>query len=80
MSDGFRRILDLVARREVLLSDHGYDELAADGILIKDVYEGSARVPSWRHPRRITKGRACWFCSGITMASQSMSCGASRAV
>lgn len=33
-------ILDLIARREVLISDHGYDEMAADGILIKEVYEG----------------------------------------
>ena len=40
MSEVFHRILDLVARREVLISDHGYDELAADGILIRDVYEG----------------------------------------
>jgi hypothetical protein len=40
MSEVFRRILDLVARREVLISDHGYDELAADGILTRDVYEG----------------------------------------
>jgi hypothetical protein len=30
----------LVARREVLISDHGYDELAADDILVRDVLEG----------------------------------------
>lgn len=40
MSDIFHRILDLVARREVVISDHGYDELASDGILVRDVYEG----------------------------------------
>ena len=40
MSEVSHRILDLVARREVLISDHGYDELAADAILIRDVYEG----------------------------------------
>jgi hypothetical protein len=40
MSEIFNRILALVARREILISDHGYDELAADGILIRDVYEG----------------------------------------
>ncbi|MCI0627321.1 MAG: DUF4258 domain-containing protein [Acidobacteria bacterium] len=40
MSDIFRQILDLVARQEVLISDHGYDELAADGILVRDILEG----------------------------------------
>ena len=40
MSEIFQRILELVARREVLVSDHGYDELAADGILVRDIYEG----------------------------------------
>ena len=37
MSEILNRILALVARREVVISDHGYDELAADGILVRDV-------------------------------------------
>ena len=40
MSDTFERILDLAARQEVVVSEHGYDELAADDILIEDVYSG----------------------------------------
>ena len=38
MSDTFEQILDLVARRQVVVSEHGYDELAADGILIEDAF------------------------------------------
>lgn len=46
MNDIFNRILALIDRREVLISDHGYEELAADGILVRDIYEGvqDARV------------------------------------
>lgn len=40
MSEILQRVLALVARREVLISDHGYDELAADDILVRDVLEG----------------------------------------
>ena len=40
VSDILNRILALSARREVVISDHGYEELAADGILVKDIYEG----------------------------------------
>ncbi|MGH9361096.1 MAG: DUF4258 domain-containing protein [Thermoanaerobaculia bacterium] len=40
MSRTLERILDLVSRGEVRVSDHGYDELAADGILVRDVLAG----------------------------------------
>jgi hypothetical protein len=34
MSRTFQLVLELVARKEVKISDHGYDELAADAILV----------------------------------------------
>jgi hypothetical protein len=33
-------VIELVARQDVMISDHGYDELAEDGILITDVIAG----------------------------------------
>ena len=40
MSQTFQVIRELVARREVKISAHGYDELAADDILIRDIVAG----------------------------------------
>jgi hypothetical protein len=37
MSQTFQSIRDLVARQEVVISDHGYDELAAEGILVEEI-------------------------------------------
>jgi hypothetical protein len=39
-SETLERIRALVARREVRVSDLGYDELAADGILVREVVAG----------------------------------------
>lgn len=40
MSQTFRSVVTLVERREVKISEHGYDELAADGILVQEVVAG----------------------------------------
>jgi hypothetical protein len=80
MSEILHRILQLAARREVLISDHGYDELAADGILILDVYEGVRDGTAVEEYPTYHKGPCVLVCSGITMASQYMYSGGFRAV
>jgi len=37
MSQTFQRIRELVARGDITISAHGYDELAADGILVREI-------------------------------------------
>jgi len=40
MSKALEQIRRLAARGEVRVSDHGYDELAADGLFARDVIDG----------------------------------------
>lgn len=40
MTDTLRQIVTLVAKNEVRVSEHGYDELAADGIRVRDLVAG----------------------------------------
>ncbi|MFQ5846733.1 MAG: DUF4258 domain-containing protein [Candidatus Methylomirabilales bacterium] len=40
MSEVLRRVLHLISRGEIKISEHGYEELAADGIRAREVIEG----------------------------------------
>jgi len=42
VSETFARVKDLGAVDDVRVSEHGYDELAADGILVRDILNGVA--------------------------------------
>jgi hypothetical protein len=46
MSQTLQQVMQLVRRGEVKISDHGYDELAEDGIFVRDVIDslGTAEV------------------------------------
>ncbi|MDH4100180.1 MAG: DUF4258 domain-containing protein [Nitrospirota bacterium] len=40
MSPLLQQITELIDRKEVCISEHGYDELAADGIFVRDLIKG----------------------------------------
>jgi hypothetical protein len=40
MSETWRKILDLVARGELVISEHGHDELSDDEIRVRDIVGG----------------------------------------
>lgn len=44
VSETFQQLAGLIRRGEVRISDHGYDELAADGIFARDVLGGVAEA------------------------------------
>ena len=44
MSKTLEEIIELVGRRQILISNHGYDELAADDILVKDIVLGISKA------------------------------------
>jgi hypothetical protein len=44
VSETFAQVIALVQKGEVKISDHGYDELAEDGIFARDVIRGLPRA------------------------------------
>lgn len=44
MSDTWEEILNLVQRGEIMVSEHGYEEIAADDIRVRDIVSGVAHA------------------------------------
>ena len=44
MSKTFELILDLIQRKDIKVSDHGYDELADDDIFVREIMAGVANA------------------------------------
>ena len=77
MSETLRRIQTLVLGGDFLVSDHGFDELAEDGILAGDVIEGIATAVAIEDFQTGFVAAVSWPYSVTQMATLSMSCGRS---
>lgn len=44
MSEIFQKILELIAQNQIRISTHGYDEMAGDNILVRDVLAGISKA------------------------------------
>jgi len=72
MSRKLERIRELGARREVQISDHGYDELADDGLFVDDLLGGLAASVVVEDTLAITKVPVCLFFNGTDTISPFM--------
>jgi len=44
LSKTFQEVIALVSRKQIIISNHGYDELAADEIRVRDIMSGIAEA------------------------------------
>lgn len=58
MNDTLEAIKKLVANGQVRISEHGYDEIAADGIYVRDIVAGVDRADVVEDYPDYPKGRA----------------------
>ncbi|MDZ7832824.1 MAG: hypothetical protein U5L07_13805 [Desulfobacterales bacterium] len=63
MSDLFNQIYGLIKADEVLISEHGYDELAEDNLSIREIVEGVANGTMLKNIPSTPKDHVFWFCS-----------------
>lgn len=78
VSETFERVRALVARRDVRVSDHGFDELASDGILVREVLAGVEKAQVWRTTRSTPRVPVCSFSRRRRLPAPFMLSGASR--
>ena len=56
MSETFEQVRRLIERGEVRISDHGYDQLAADGLFVRDILASVGRRRQRRGVSRLPEG------------------------
>ena len=72
------QIRALVARGEVCVSFHGYEELAADNVPVRDIIEGLTGAEPIEEYPNYPKGPCVWFWSKTSRISRFMSSGGFR--
>ena len=55
----FLKVKNLIEKRDVLISSHGYDELAEDGILVKEIISGIQKAIVLEDYPDFGKGPCC---------------------
>ena len=72
MSQTLEQVRRLVARDEVRVSDHGYEELASDHVFVRDVIDGLGGAVVVEDYPEYAKGRACWCWNTIETVNRFM--------
>ena len=80
MSTTIEAVVDLVARGEIKISAHGYDEMAGDNILVRDVVDGLSQGIVVEDYPEYPKGPCVLVLQRIAMAARFTRCGGSRKV
>lgn len=78
MSDFFDRLRELISERDILISDHGYGELAEDGITAREVIAGIRDAAIVEEYPEYPKGPVFWYCKKTEQANLSMLYGVSQ--
>jgi hypothetical protein len=78
MSDTLGRVVQLIQEGRVLVSIHGYDEMAEDGILAVEAIEGAAVATVIEDYPDTARALVRWCCNETGAGARSMWCGASR--
>lgn len=75
MSDFLKAIRHLIATGDVRISEHGYNELAEDGLTVKELFDGIDKAQIVENIQIIQKEDVYYFCKKINMAIPFKYCG-----
>ena len=71
MSKTFELILDLIQRKDIKVSDHGYDELADDDIFVREIMAGVGKAIVSKIILSIQRDHAFWCYRKMLRATRS---------